>query len=218
MTFYIGRNNDNDLKLASPSVSGEHARISISDDYQSYVLEDLDSTNGTYINGQPVAKKELSKKDKIILGKEEIQSEKLFKELKSFIHNKRTDFSEEFSTLQMLERSFQKDKDKANKFFKIKSAALRLAVTVGIMLIVGQFTPREYRIYLMGGIGLIGTVISTLSMSEGRLRNKIEDLTVEFMSSFSCPKCEMELAGKSWKYWKSKKNCPKCKCTWVKEN
>jgi hypothetical protein len=218
MDFYIGRNNDNDLKLVSPTVSGEHARILISDDYQSFILEDLDSTNGTYINGQAIAKKQLSKKDKIILGKEKIQAEKLFKEIESFIHYKRTDFSKEFLSLQRLERNFQKDKDKANKFFKIKSAALRLAVTVGIMLIVGQFTPREYRIYLMGAIGLIGTVISTLSMSEDRLRNKIEDLTVEFMSAFSCPKCEMELAGKSWKYWKSKKNCPKCKCTWVKEN
>ncbi len=218
MNFKIGRNNNNDLRIASPSVSGEHARISISDDYQSYIIEDLDSTNGTFINGQSIAKKELSKKDKIVLGDEKLETEELFKKIKFFIHNRRTDFSKEFSNLQSLERNFQKDKDKANKFFKIKSAALRLGVTVGIMLVVGQFTPREYRIYLMGGIGLIGTVISTLSMSEDRLRNKIEDLTVEFMSSFSCPKCDMELAGKSWKYWKSKKECPKCKCTWIKEN
>ncbi|TBW28254.1 FHA domain-containing protein [Gramella sp. KN1008] len=215
MTFYIGRNSKNDLHLASPSVSGEHAKVSISDDYQSYTIEDLNSTNGTYINGQAVAKKELSKKDKIVFGDKEVQTEEFFEKIKAFIHEKRTDFSEEFMELQVLERKFQKDKDKANKFFKIKSAALRLAVTVGIMLVVAQFTPREYRIYLMGAIGLIGTVISTLSMSEDRLRNRIEDLTVEFMSAFSCPKCNMELAGKSWKYWRSKKNCPKCKCTWA---
>lgn len=218
MIFYIGRNTDNDFRVPKPSVSGQHARVIISDDYENYVIEDLGSTNGTFINGHPVAKKEILKKDKISLGNEEIEAEKLFEHIRSFIHDKRTDFSEEFSGLQSLERNFQKDKDKANKFFKIKSAILRLTITVAIMLLVGQFTPREYRIYLMGAIGLIGTVISTLSMSEDRLRNKIEDLTVEFINAFSCPKCEMELAGKSWKYWKTKKSCPKCECTWVKEN
>lgn len=215
MTFYIGRNSKNDLQLASPSVSGEHAKVYISKDYQNYTIEDLNSTNGTYINGQAIVKKELSKKDKIVFGDEEVQTEEFFDKIAAFIHERRTDFSEEFTELQDLERKFQKDKDKANKFFKIKSAALRLAVTVGIMLVVGQFTPREYRIYLMGAIGLVGTVISTLSMSEDRLRNRIEDLSVEFMSAFSCPKCDMELSGKSWKYWRSKKNCPKCNCTWV---
>lgn len=218
MIFYIGRNTDNNFRIPKSSVSGQHARIIISDDYGNYVIEDLGSTNGTLVNGQPVAKKKLSEKDKIVLGNEEIDTEKLFEQIRSFIHDKRTDFSEEFSGLQSLERNFQKDKDKANKFFKIKSAILRLMITVAIMLLAGQFTPREYRIYLMGAIGLIGTVLSTLSMSEDRLRNKIEDLTVEFMSGFSCPKCEMELAGKSWKYWKTKKKCPRCECIWVKEN
>lgn len=213
--YRIGRGVKNDFLIDNRSVSGNHALIHISQDFETFILEDCESTNGTFVNDQPIVKKEVTQKDKIRLGDFELNSKELWSKLRKYIHNNRKDFSKEFSALQSVEKNFQKDKDKANRFFKIKSAVLRLAITVTIMLIVGQFTPREYRIYLMGAIGLIGTVISTLSMSEDRLRNKIEDLTVEFTSTFSCPKCEMELAGKSWKYWKKKKKCPQCSCDWV---
>ncbi|HEY8607457.1 MAG TPA: FHA domain-containing protein [Noviherbaspirillum sp.] len=50
----IGRRSHNDVRIDDPAVSGEHAAIvRIGADV---VLEDLDSTNGTRVNGQPVKK------------------------------------------------------------------------------------------------------------------------------------------------------------------
>lgn len=50
--FTIGRGPQNDLVIDSLAVSAEHAAITkIGDDV---VLEDLNSTNGTQVNGQPV--------------------------------------------------------------------------------------------------------------------------------------------------------------------
>lgn len=50
----IGRRSHNDVRIDDPAVSGEHAVIvRIGEDA---VLEDLDSTNGTKVNGQPVKK------------------------------------------------------------------------------------------------------------------------------------------------------------------
>jgi hypothetical protein len=48
----IGRENVNDLVLKDPEVSRRHARIT----YQAgrYYVEDLNSTNGTFLNDQPV--------------------------------------------------------------------------------------------------------------------------------------------------------------------
>jgi len=48
--FFIGRIEGNDLVVPEPSVSRRHARI-IQQDHQ-ILLEDLGSSNGTYINGQ----------------------------------------------------------------------------------------------------------------------------------------------------------------------
>lgn len=48
----IGRTSDNDLVLNHPQVSTHHARIR--HDGQRAILEDLGSTNGTYLYGQPV--------------------------------------------------------------------------------------------------------------------------------------------------------------------
>ena len=51
-TIRIGRNANNDIVYSDPSVSGNHADLTISDDGQ-LILTDH-STNGTFVNGQPL--------------------------------------------------------------------------------------------------------------------------------------------------------------------
>jgi len=64
----IGRRPDNDVPLPFPAVSGEHAAIVtiLSDSF----LEDLGSTNGTFVNGKPVTKHFLRDRDRIDVGRE----------------------------------------------------------------------------------------------------------------------------------------------------
>lgn len=59
----IGRNRANHMVLPSQSVSSYHAQIYFEDGR--YMLEDLHSTNGTFINGVQVDKKSLSPGDEI---------------------------------------------------------------------------------------------------------------------------------------------------------
>jgi hypothetical protein len=59
----IGRNQSNQMLLPSQSVSSYHAQIYFEDGR--YMLEDLKSTNGTYINGVRVDKKSLQPGDEI---------------------------------------------------------------------------------------------------------------------------------------------------------
>jgi hypothetical protein len=47
----VGRNPTNDFRIADPSVSSFHCEIMVSAD--SVLVQDLNSTNGTFINGQP---------------------------------------------------------------------------------------------------------------------------------------------------------------------
>lgn len=62
----IGRAPQNDIVIDDLAISGEHAVIAIR--HGEVVLEDLDSTNGTKINGQPVKKHFLQDGDVIELG------------------------------------------------------------------------------------------------------------------------------------------------------
>lgn len=69
-TITIGRKDDNDVQLDNLAVSGHHARILtiLNDSF----VEDLNSTNGTLLNGSPVQKKPLANGDIIKVGKHEI--------------------------------------------------------------------------------------------------------------------------------------------------
>ncbi|MCW0038271.1 FHA domain-containing protein, partial [Acinetobacter baumannii] len=48
----LGRRPYNDIVIDNLAVSGEHAVLSIVDG--AVIIEDLRSTNGTYVNGQPI--------------------------------------------------------------------------------------------------------------------------------------------------------------------
>jgi hypothetical protein len=65
----IGRTNDNGLAVPDSSVSSKHARILRTDD--GFVIEDLQSRNGTFVNGERVTEgqRKLSDGDLIRLGK-----------------------------------------------------------------------------------------------------------------------------------------------------
>lgn len=63
----IGRKPHNDIQIDNLAISGDHAAIvTILNDA---FLEDMNSTNGTYVNGQPVKKHVLQNNDVIELGK-----------------------------------------------------------------------------------------------------------------------------------------------------
>jgi pSer/pThr/pTyr-binding forkhead associated (FHA) protein len=67
----IGRKPHNDVQIDNLAVSGEHAMIMtiLNDSF----LEDLGSTNGTLVNGQPVKKHFLQNNDVIEIGKYRIK-------------------------------------------------------------------------------------------------------------------------------------------------
>lgn len=70
-TVTIGRKPDNDFQLEDATVSGHHAKIVTY--FQSSYIEDLGSTNGTFVNGHRVRMHTLHGGDNISIGKFELQ-------------------------------------------------------------------------------------------------------------------------------------------------
>ena len=67
----IGRLPDNTLQIDNLAVSGHHARICWEQDH--YVIEDLGSLNGTYVNSERVGKAKLRHCDMVKIGKHELE-------------------------------------------------------------------------------------------------------------------------------------------------
>ncbi|MCK4836302.1 MAG: diguanylate cyclase [Candidatus Aminicenantes bacterium] len=118
----IGRNKKNDLMLDDPRVSKMHCQINViySDVLEQIIIEDLDSTNGTYVNGSTVKQSILRPGDKIEIGEtvlrfsynDEIE-EKYHSKLFTFastdsltgLYNKRYILTELDNQIKMVKRS-----------------------------------------------------------------------------------------------------------------
>lgn len=69
-SFSVGRKPDNDIVIDNPAISGHHCKIAL--EGGTYFVEDLDSTNGTYVNQKRVKKSGLHHNDVVGLAKHSI--------------------------------------------------------------------------------------------------------------------------------------------------
>lgn len=69
--YTIGRLPDNDVRIDNPTVSGHHSLIIniLNDSF----LEDLNSTNGTYVNGKLIKKHALQHGDVVTVGRHQLR-------------------------------------------------------------------------------------------------------------------------------------------------
>ena len=113
----LGRRADNDICLPNLAVSGEHAVVVtiLADSF----LEDLKSTNGTLVNGEPVTKHFLRDRDQIDIGRHKL------------IYCVDDDASTESERLQgmtrVMERDFGGRVDMAKPFVKKQEPAVAKA-------------------------------------------------------------------------------------------
>ncbi len=73
----IGRRSDNQIQLDDPTVSGIHAVLTLQPDpyfdgHYQVTVEDFNSTNGVYVNGERCTQKELRQGDVVRIGQHEM--------------------------------------------------------------------------------------------------------------------------------------------------
>ena len=67
----IGRGTQNDIQIDNLAVSNVHAKISRHPDH--YTVEDLNSTNGTFLNEKQITKSKLNPNDIVTIGKHTLE-------------------------------------------------------------------------------------------------------------------------------------------------
>lgn len=71
----IGRGSENDIQLLDTTVSQKHAKLMVKPD--SLYIEDMGSTNGTYVNGQRIKRHRLKNGDLVMIGQHKLSFDQL---------------------------------------------------------------------------------------------------------------------------------------------
>jgi len=90
--YTVGRLQDNDIRIENPTVSGHHSLIIniLNDSF----LEDLNSTNGTYVNGRLIKKHALQNGDVVTVGRHQLR----------FVDGIADEEEDEFASTMVIER------------------------------------------------------------------------------------------------------------------
>ncbi len=207
----IGRGATNDVVVEQSIVSRVHAKITFVEDGKIQV-EDLNSANHTFVNGEKILKKIITPTDRVTLGSYPLDTKSLFKK---FIENK-TDFRKEFLLLKTKHEEYERKVDQMQKGAQTKPMYIRAGFTVAAMaLSFFVIEDPNLKYPVMMGAGIVGGFLSVSNKGNTQMKDEIDRLSVQLQREYKCPKCGMSLMSKRWNYWAGLGTCPQCEARWM---
>ena len=216
MIIKIGKAVDNNFIVNDPHVSRHHAQLIHKE--EGWILEDLNSTNGTFVNGVQIVKKYVTLTDTIKLGDNYVLD---ISEVLKF----NNEYSEEFLALKKVYDNYIQEKvriQSANQFKTRIFQSLPFALPGIIGIIIGFLGERNP---LLLGVSLfIAICAPTIGIYLGAKQSAkipllLQDLVNQFKIDYVCPKCGTFLGEVPWESLRNRKQCPvsSCKAKWVSE-
>ena len=148
-TTTVGRVPDNAFQIAEPSVSSHHCEIRLQGKEVS--VRDLDSTNGTFINGERITESVLKPGQILRLGMIEMRLEsgdaaakpkEVLDQTRVIPQGVKLDELRGTTPLNLEEtKAFEKKSNKAVKIFVAIAVVIGLCLVVLLILLVTQSTP-----------------------------------------------------------------------------
>jgi hypothetical protein len=217
MKIKIGKAGDNDYVVNNPYVSKYHALLSRAPG-GCLLLEDLDSANGTYVNGIQIMKKRIAPTDTVKLGS-------MFVLNISEVLKSRNDYSEEFAALKEIYDNYveQKIKIQSSNQFKTRlfqTLPFALPGVIGVVVgFMGKGSASLLGISLFVAISAPAAGIYLGAKQSAKIPRQLQDLANQFKIDYVCPKCRTFLGEIPWESLVNKKQCPvaSCKAKWVTE-
>ncbi|MDR0437923.1 MAG: FHA domain-containing protein [Bacteroidales bacterium] len=216
--YTIGRASDNNTRIDKPEVGRYHARITVNDD--GVFLEDLDSVNGTYINGFRIKEAILNYRDKVVVAKKYPLSE-IF--LISLFRHKNpdvdpNDYSEEFLKLKDVYDDYQINKKVSIQKFQQRNNWIRLlvvtvpAIALLVILKKTKILGDEYFTVYIAATAILTALAPLFLLQENKNFGEIER---KFKKKYKCPKCKLMLT-QEWEIHLEDEKCPRCGALWAK--
>lgn len=199
------------------SVGRKHARIIRKPD--GIYIEDLDSANGTFVNGKSVSLKKINASDKIMLGGINYYELKLDDILK-LLPISDVEFQTKFLELKQVYDDYQYEsnrlqtKGQEDMMTKRMLPTMLLGSFTGIItLLAGNNIIQRLSIAIIGGILTVVVFLVATKMASNstkNMREKLAQLNEQFELDYVCPACGMSFRGKSWEFHKRSGKCPAC--------
>ncbi len=144
--YKIGRKTENDIVIDNMAVSGFHAQLIKSND--TVYVEDLNSTNGTFVNGKKISKHILNHGDVILIGSHTIE---FMADIKKEVEPTQAYKTRSMDATIVLDTKAQE---------QILTATEKLEVLGGFIVIEGSTDQKEY---------LLKERVTTIGKDEGAL-------------------------------------------------
>ncbi len=208
-TITFGRNSGR--IISKPDISGTHAKITMLNDHE-FEIEDLNSTNGTYVNGYRVQKAKISLRDQVRLSADtfldlanEFKLNLTKEESQSFEKKNPKDFTREFAKLEEVYVNYKKQRKKVIAKHTQKVSLIRGVITILPLPIL----------FINSHLGALTLVASTAAnFFTGSMSNadKLEEIDDNFRITYVCPnrECSMQLGNNSWKVLHETGKCFRC--------
>jgi hypothetical protein len=216
MKIKIGKANDNDFVINDPQVSRYHALLT-QDEERRLLLEDLGSTNGTFVDDCQIVRKQVASDDVVTFGAGYTVS----------IHDilkKDNDYSEEFAHLKSVYDDYIREKiriQSSNQFKTRLFQSLPFAV-IGVTGIVLGFMGHTNK-----GLFVLSFILAVCAPTIGiyfgarqaaKIPAQLQHHANQFKIDYVCPKCGAFLGEIPWESLSNKKQCPvsSCRAKWVR--
>lgn len=233
--YSIGRKADNKIVIANVKISGQHARL-IQCSPTSFVIEDLDSKNGTFVNGVRITRKVVDATDSIRLADAEYTVDQLLKRIRTEQEKPATsppkppkpvdetpkskpelDFTAQFANLQQVYEQYPKlRRDCRNREKMIRTGSVILSSLVGVGAVLSTGGTALPLLHIMSSAGLsvlVPTLCSTLLSTD----EKLEIIDKEYREKYRCPNatCRDPFGTREWELLAQQKSCRRCQAVWV---
>jgi hypothetical protein len=200
----IGRSSENHLVIKVPGISSRHCSISKLPD-GSFLVEDLDSTNGTFLRGRRIKQALLQPGDELSLANYPLEVKMVLGLIDSGPLKTGVDYAEfrkqelifiEFSGLRTVYDEYQKRKRYIMKTNNLKSTGLRAGLSV---------------------IPVVGSALGILSGTiTGNVQADLMELEEVFKKKYICPGCFKFLGAEPFENLEKRGYCQVCKTKWTK--
>jgi hypothetical protein len=234
--YPIGRKADNAIVLSHGKISGQHARLIQCTD-SSFLLEDLASKHGTFVNDVRITRKIIDRKETVRLADQSYTLDQLLALLPNDrkkppepsppVHavmkpvlpagKEPLDFREEFAQLQQVYEQYPKLRRNCRDREKmIRTGSIILSSLVGVSAVLTTGGGALPFLQIMSGAGLsmlIPTLCSTLLSTD----EKLEIIDKEFRLQYRCPNpsCRDPFGMREWELLAQQKSCRRCQAVWV---
>lgn len=191
----IGKDISCDFRLDFPQISRKHAELTVIDeDGGIFLIEDLDSSNGTYVNDMRIKRATVNVQDKVKLANIRLDLQKFLKpkppKPEPVTHE---DIKAAFAELKFVYDEFEK-----SRFALIKGVQFKRTLVQASL----------------AWIPFLGNPAAILINSKLDVSEKQAALEKQFRLNYVCPKCKNFLGMQPWESLELLGRCNYCKVPW----